>query len=291
MSRHYIASKHIGTVRAFARHALVVFDTVDLHFLREERLAELHGSIAAKAAAAVKRRDELTLMRKADVTLVVSPMEQELLARILPEAHVRVLSTIHDIHSGGKPFAEREGLVFIGGFRHPPNTDAVRWYATQILPYVRERLPGVRTYVIGSDVPPSIQSLASDDLVITGYVPDVSPYFNGCRLSISPLRYGAGVKGKINLAMSYGLPVVATPASIEGMRLTSGVDVLLAEDPAAFADAVARVYNDEALWMRLAEGGRENIRRHFSGDVAKRAIEELLALCGKEASASRSRVA
>ena len=91
--------------------------------------------------------------------------------------------------------------------------------------------------------------------------------------------------------MSYGLPVVATPASIEGMRLTSGVDVLLAEDPAAFADAVARVYNDEALWMRLAEGGRENIRRHFSGDVAKRAIEELLALCGKEASASRSRVA
>jgi glycosyltransferase involved in cell wall biosynthesis len=97
-------------------------------------------------------------------------------------------------------------------------------------------------------------------------------------VSIAPLRYGAGVKGKVNLAMSYGLPVVATPASVEGMSLSPGDDVLVAEDAQGFAEAIARVYRDEALWERLAAGGRANIRDHFSRDVARAAILEMLSL-------------
>ena len=188
MARHYIAIKHIEAVRAFAPHALCVFDTVDLHFLREERLAELEGSAPAKAAARLKRNEELALIRKADVTLVVSPTEKALLEELLPEARVMVLSTIHELLPPGKPFAEREGLVFIGGFQHPPNADAVLWYAREILPLLRERLPGVRTIIVGSMVPAPIKALAAPDFVIAGYVPDVAPYFNGCRISIAPLR-------------------------------------------------------------------------------------------------------
>ena len=105
-----------------------------------------------------------------------------------------------------------------------------------------------------------VRALAAEDFVVTGYVPDVTPYFTGCRVSIAPLRYGAGVKGKINLAMSYGLPVVATTPSIEGMSLVPGDDVLVADDARDFADAIVRLYHDEALWNRLAAGGRENIR-------------------------------
>ena len=96
-----------------------------------------------------------------------------------------------------------------------------------------------------------------------GHVPDIEPYFSGCRVSIAPLRYGAGVKGKVNLAMSHGLPVVATTAAIEGMHLTDGDDVLVADDPRAFADAVRRAYDDEALWQRLSDGGRRNIDALF----------------------------
>jgi len=120
--------------------------------------------------------------------------------------------------------------------------------------------------------------MATDDFVVTGFVPDVTPYFTGCRISIAPLRYGAGVKGKINLAMSYGLPVVATTPSIEGMHLTDGEDVLVADTPEAFADAIARLYRDEALWQRLAAGGLENVRAHFSRDVARSAITRIIAL-------------
>jgi glycosyltransferase involved in cell wall biosynthesis len=168
--------------------------------------------------------------------------------------------------------------VFVGGFQHPPNSDAVLWYAQEILPLVRERLPGVKTWIVGSKVPPPIRALATDDLVVTGYVPDVTPYLSGCRVSIAPLRYGAGVKGKVNSAMSHGLPVVATTTSVEGMHLRHGEDVLVADDPVAFADAIARAYRDEALWQRLSVGGVDNIRRHFSRDVARKAVRGLVAL-------------
>jgi len=278
VSRHYIAAKHIDAIRQFAPRALVVFDTVDLHFLREERLAELEGSVQSKAAARAKREDELAMIRKADVTLVVSPVEQKLLHELLPESRVMILSNIHEPVGGGKPFAEREGLVFIGGFQHPPNSDAVLWYSQEILPRVRTQLPGVKTFIVGSKVPATIQALATDDLIVTGYVPDVTPYLNGCRVSIAPLRYGAGVKGKVNSAMSHGLPVVATSPSVEGMHLRPEEDVLVADDPAAFADAIVRLYRDEALWQKLAAGGIDNIRRHFSRDVARKAVLQLVAL-------------
>ncbi|MGH8713122.1 MAG: glycosyltransferase, partial [Casimicrobiaceae bacterium] len=285
LSRHYVAARHIAAVRAFAPNALVVFDTVDLHFLREERLAELDASRAARGAAAVKRAEELALIGKADVTLVVSDAEKALLNDIAPQARVITLSNIHELHGPGSPFAAREGLLFVGGFRHPPNTDAVLWYASEILPRVRRRLPGVKTYVIGADPPASVRALASDDLVIAGYVADLAPYLEGCRLSISPLRYGAGVKGKVNQAMSFGLPVVATTPSIEGMHLTPGSDVLIGDDPQKFAEAVVQAYRDPALWERLAAGGRANVARHFSRGVARAAIADLLALADVRGSA------
>src|SRR5204862_1969781 len=102
--------------------------------------------------------------------------EHALLADLVSEARVMVLSTIHDLLPPGKPFAEREGLVFIGGFQHPPNADAVLWYAREILPLLRARLPGVRTIIVGSLVPAPIKALAAPDFVVTGYVPDVTAF-------------------------------------------------------------------------------------------------------------------
>jgi GT2 family glycosyltransferase len=278
VARHYVAVKHLDALRRFAPQAIVVFDTVDLHFLRAERLAALEGGAGAKAAARARRDEELALIREADVTVVVSPVERDVLAELVPGAKVLVLSNIHEPIAGGKPFAEREGLVFIGGFQHPPNTDAVLWYAREVLPRVRKRLPGVPTYIVGSHVPATIRALAAPDFVVTGYVPDVAPFFTGCRASIAPLRYGAGVKGKVNLAMSYGLPVVATSPAVEGMHLVPGEDVMVADDPEQFAAAIERVCGDEALWQRLSAAGVENIRRHFSREVARRALDEVFAI-------------
>ena len=118
--------------------------------------------------------------------------------------------------------------------------------------------------------------MASDDFRVLGYVPDVTPYLERCRLSIVPLRYGAGVKGKINMSMSHGLPVVSTAIGCEGMFLTDGRDVLVADDPDAFADAVCRLYGDEELWERLSAAGLENVVEHFSIEAARQALEGIL---------------
>src|SRR4029078_5169134 len=142
----------------------------------------------------------------------------------------------------------------------------------EVMPHVRRLLPGVSTYVIGSRMTASIEALAAPASAVLGYVPDIAPYLGACRVSISPLRYGAGVKGKVNTAMSHGLPVVATTTSVEGMHVVNGEDALIADDAEDFAEAIARAYQDEALWHKLSSAGTETIRRYFSRDVARSAV-------------------
>jgi glycosyltransferase involved in cell wall biosynthesis len=189
-----------------------------------------------------------------------------------------VLSNVHEIYGCRRPFAERRDLVFVGGFQHPPNMDAVTWFVREVFPLVRAKLPDCKFHVIGSKVPPSITALADEHVIVHGYVEDIAPYMDGCRVSVAPLRYGAGVKGKVNMAMSYGLPVVATPIAVEGMHVESGNDVLVAENAQTFADAVIRAHDDEALWNHLSACGLENVRRYFSFDAARGAVQRILDL-------------
>ncbi|MTW20308.1 glycosyltransferase [Allochromatium palmeri] len=278
LSRANVASQFLDTVRHYAPQAEVWFDTVDLHFLREQREAELKKDPAAVKRAARRRQQELDLIARTDLTLVVSPIERELLAREAPEARLEILSNIHDTHPTPAGFDERDAIVFIGGFNHDPNVDAVRYYVKEILPLVEAELGQVPTFIIGSRPPETIQALddPSRGLCITGYVENVTPYFERARLSIAPLRYGAGVKGKINMSMAYGVPVVATPCAAEGMSLSAETDILIGEDAAAFAAAVIRLYREPSLWEHLARAGLDNIEHHFSRRLARATLERLL---------------
>jgi glycosyltransferase involved in cell wall biosynthesis len=189
---------------------------------------------------------------------------------------VEILSNLHEIAGVGRSYAQRKDLVFVGGFHHPPNTDAVRWFGEQVFPLIRQRLPEVRFHCIGSDPPETIVALGRQTgIEIHGHVPDLSPYMDEVRIAIAPLRFGAGVKGKVNLSMAHGQPVVATSCAVEGMHLRDGMDVLVADDASAFADAVVRLYRDEALWNRLATNGMENVRQHFSLDAARDVVRRV----------------
>jgi GT2 family glycosyltransferase len=276
LARYYVAGRYIGTVRKHAPKALLVLDTLDLHYLRQRRLAALEGSKALAQSAQSIYHQEIECIRRCDVTWVVSEVEREILAREVPRATVMVQTNIHYAVGSGLPWSERAGIVFVGGYRHPPNVDAAIHFARDIAPHLRELLPGVTAYLIGSNPPRAVMELAGEGIEVLGYVAELEPWLERSRVSISPLRYGAGVKGKINHAMSHGLPVVATSASVEGMHLVEGEEILVADDPRAFAEAVARLYRDEALWSRLAQGGLANVSRHFSPEVAARALRELL---------------
>jgi GT2 family glycosyltransferase len=277
ISRHYIASSYVGLVRLHAPQARLVFDTVDLHYLREQREAELSGSREQAQTAAITRGKELALIRSSDITLVVSPVEQELLAREAPGARVEVLSNVHEVFGRRRNFAERKDLMFMGGYQHPPNVDAALWFVHEVFPLVRRQLPEVRFHLLGSKANDTVRALGEvAGVEFHGFVADIEPFLDGCRLALAPLRYGAGVKGKVNMSMSYGQPVVATPIAVEGMYAEAGRDVLVAADAAAFADEIVRVYGDEALWTSLSDHGLENVRRHFSFDAARAAVRRLL---------------
>ena len=276
LSRHYVASEFLPLLRKHAPQARLLFDTVDLHYLRERRAAELSGDAVALRAALRTRTRELDLIADADATLVVSAVERELLAQDAPQATVRVLSNLHELGADGPPCAQRKDLLFVGGFRHPPNVDAVLWFAHDVFPHIRAALPDVQLHCIGGDVPAEVQALSRiDGIRIHGHVPDLQPWLDGCRISVAPLRYGAGVKGKVNQAMAHGLPVVATTPAVEGMHLVDGDDVLVADAADAFAAAVLRLHGDEVLWNRIASNGRDNVARHFSLDAARETVREM----------------
>ena len=276
LSRAPVAVSHVDAVKKLMPHAKLVFDTVDLHFLRQEREAEVADDDALRADAARMKKIELDLIAKADATLVVSSAEKDLLETLAPRAKVHVVSNIHEPAPGARPFSARSGLVFIGGFRFAPNVDAMVWFASEILPLLRANGTGIRTTVIGSDVPEELRRFAADDFKIAGYVPDIAPLYDKARIAIAPLRFGAGVKGKVNTAMQYGVPVVATPCAVEGMHLVAGEDMLTAGTPQAFADAIARLHSDEALWAKLRQGGLNNIERWFSRARARQVLRTLL---------------
>lgn len=278
LSRADAASQAMGVARRYCRRARIVFDTVDLHFLRESRLAALVGDRATRLLAEARKRQELSLMRQADLTLVVSEVERELLAREAPDVRVHVVSNIHEIFGSANPPRARRDLLFIGAFSHPPNRDAVCFFCDQVMPLVRRHLPEVRFQVIGADPPPEVRARAGNGVEILGHIPDVAPFFASCRLSVAPLRYGAGVKGKINQSLAYGVPVVATSIAVEGMHLVDGESALIADTPEGLAEAVVRLYLDDDLWERLSRAGIEVMERHFSFDAAERALREALGL-------------
>lgn len=276
LCRHTVAGQYADLVRRLAPQARLLFDTVDLHFLREERAAALAGHTGMAQQAGHSRRSELALIEQADTSFVVSPYERELLAQLAPSANVELLSNIHRAHDGLRGRAERRDLVFIGGAGHPPNVDALRWIANGILPRLRDVIPDLCVHALG-DMPEALRrELATPGLALHGRVPDLTPWLDRCLASIAPLRFGAGVKGKINMAMSHGVPVVATTLAVEGMQLRHGHDVLVADDDFAFADAVRRLHDDAALWDALSRHGTDNIRRHFSPERAAAALRQAL---------------
>ncbi len=276
LCRHTVAGQYADAVRRHAPQARLLFDTVDLHFLREERAAVLAGHSAMARQASQSRRSELALVEKADTSFVVSPYEQELLNQLLPKAAVRVLPNIHTVHGSSRPHADRRDLVFIGGAGHPPNVDALRWIASDILPRLRQALPDIRMHALGDMPDPLRRELDAPGLQLHGRVADLAPWLDGCLASLAPLRFGAGVKGKINMAMSHGLPVIASTLAVEGMQLQHEHDVLIADDADAFVDAVLRLRDDAILWDRLCINGMENIRQHFSPEQAAATLQRAL---------------
>ena len=275
LSRCDFARKHIPNVRQHAPQSRIIFDTVDLHFLRGSREADLTRDPEARQRARDKEQLEYALIDQVDETWVTSSVEQRLLREARPDKSIEIVPTIVDVPGSSTPFSLRRDFLFIGGFQHTPNIDAVIFFLEKIYPLVNERLRSAKFYIIGDKAPPEVVALATDNVIVTGLQPDVRPFFESVKLSIAPLRYGAGIKGKVNLSMGFGVPVVATSLAVEGMALIDHQDILIADEPPDFARAVVELYESEELWNRLSENGIKKTKAHYSISAARKRLRHL----------------
>ena len=276
LSRLEVAAEHLSTVRRRCPRALVVYDTVDLHFLRQAREGATTGRVSGDVVADETMAAELATVERSDATLVCSTVERDLLHELLPGSRVDVLGNVHEPRRIEGPPERRHGLLFVGGFEHPPNVDAVRWFVGEVLPWLVVTRPDVTLNVVGSRMVPEVESLAGPNVVVHGWVRDLDDLYGRCRVCVAPLRYGAGVKGKVTQSLAHGLPVVGTGAAIEGAGLEAGRHVLVGDTPARFAAAVDALLRDDDLWRRLSDAGLEVVAERFGPDAAAAALDALL---------------
>jgi GT2 family glycosyltransferase/glycosyltransferase involved in cell wall biosynthesis len=275
LSRCDFARKHIANTRLYAPRSRIIFDTVDLHFLRTHREGQITNNPETREKARQKEELEYGLMDQADETWVVSGVEQKVLREARPDKSIEIVPTIVEVPGSKTPFALRQDWLFIGGFQHTPNIDAVLFFVKDIYPLVSEHLHDAKFYIIGDKAPPEVAALATERIVVAGLQRDIRPFFDSVRLSIAPLRFGAGVKGKINQSMAFGVPVVATSLAIEGMELQDREDILVADEAENFARALIELYKSEQLWKRISENGLKKTRALYSTHAARTKLEFL----------------
>ena len=321
LSRRSVAESWMQVLRLACPETPIIFDTVDLHLLREFREIMMASGVqydaaqswAENVAAAHRARPalarsseyhaweqsadaEVKLMNSSDITIVVSPTERTLLAELKHDHYIRstlpiaIVSNIHDIDMSHRhrtatdnlPFGERHGALFVGNWQHPPNLDAVR-FLQEILSQTDEleALPDdFVIHIAGAGLQPvwlqELERIGRFEVINHGFVKSLRMLYSHCRVALAPLRYGAGVKGKVNSAMIEGLPVVATSIAIEGMHIRPDFEALVGDAARSFAKQLAAVYSDEALWSRVASAARDSVFRYFSIDRAARQIDAFL---------------
>lgn len=268
--------KYIPYVKMFAPKSKIIYDSVDLHFLREIRRARIESNSKLFNVAKGLKRKELYLASQSDVTFAISEEEKRTLLKENPSLNVEVVSNIHEIFMPKRSFGERKDILFVGAFKHLPNIDSVKYFIKEVFPHIKKKLKNIKFYVVGSYIPQEIKSLNSENVVIVGHVEDLSPYFETARVFSSYLRYGAGVKGKIGQSMSYGLPVVTTSIGAEGMNLKDSEEVMIADEPVQFAEKLIEVYTNESLWHKLSKKSLSHIKENYSKEVAKNNLNKLL---------------
>jgi glycosyltransferase involved in cell wall biosynthesis len=258
----------------------MVVSCADLHYVRESRAAVYADHpVRAKARAGRTRRRELGTYRRADMVVTVTEDDRRALLRAAPDTITSAVPTACPVARDVPAFLQRMpcSILFVGGFRHAPNADAVLFFYRHVLPLVRRSLRDVALTIVGDAPPREVLALSSAEISVTDWVPAVEPYLASHRVSIAPLRFGAGLKGKIVEAMAAGLPVVTTPVGAEGMELVHGSTALIAESPEAFARAVVRLCTDHDLHARLSRNGLEHARARWDPTVVAPKLLETLA--------------
>lgn len=176
-------------------------------------------------------------------------------------------------------------ILTLGTLHYPPNADGIRWFAREVFPLVCQQIPGTKLTIIGKNPPPDFHQLAAQNpqaITITGYVPSLIPYLEQAALVVVPVRAGSGMRVRILEAFAQAMPVVTTSVGLEGITARPGEDVLVADNPHDFAEAVVGILKDPAKQAQLASNGRHLAERLYDWQVVLQKLERVYTMTGKQ---------
>jgi glycosyltransferase involved in cell wall biosynthesis len=280
LCRVYCGGEFLEVVQQCCRKARIVFNTIDLNFLREERKAKLLDDKHLLDLLPTLREREEHIIRESDATILVSDAEMQLIQESIPGAFCIQMPLARPINPPITPFEERRGVGFIGGFAHAPNVDAISNFLQEIWPLVVQAMPDCELTIVGADFPRTLLDGCPGRVTALGHVPDIGPWFESLRVTVAPLRFGAGAKGKIASSLAAGVPAVVTEVAAEGMSLNEGCGVVIGRDPAAFAASIQRVCTDGELWRRLSSEGLSYAHRTLGLDAWTERVDGMLKRIG-----------
>jgi glycosyltransferase involved in cell wall biosynthesis len=286
MNRPHITAKYIDFIREHTNIKCIYYGH-DLHFLREMREYELTRDPKRKEDSEHWKKQEFAIMHKAEAVYYPSTMEVEAIQAVDPSIPVKAISvynydTFRDEAEIPRDFEARKGFMFIGGFAHRPNVDAIQWFVKEIYPQVRAALGEVPFYIAGSRPPREITELDGTDgaghpgaIVVKGFVSDqeLQHLYDTCRLVVCPLRFGAGVKGKVIESIYNGIPMITTSIGAEGIPEIRTV-VAVEDEAEAFAQKTIAMYRDTEGLKATSLKSQIYIKEYFSQDAQWRTVEE-----------------
>lgn len=278
-NRPHITVKYVDAIREHTKATLIYYGH-DLHYLRGMREYELTKNPETLETAEYMRELEYRVMEQSDIVYYPSEEEAAIVRREAPQVNVKAIPAyIFEGSPAHVPAPEnRSGLLFVGGFAHTPNKDAVLWFVESILPLIRKQLPDVVFHIVGSKAPEEITSLACETIQVHGFVTDeeLAELYASCRLAVVPLRYGAGLKGKVVESMYYQIPTVTTSIGAEGLHNVENA-LAVVDEAQAFAACVLALYVDESEQKRRMDASAQYIRENFSMDAVTAVLEADLA--------------
>ncbi|MBE6385508.1 MAG: glycosyltransferase [Lentisphaerae bacterium] len=278
VSRIYQARSFDWLLKPYCSQAGYIFNTVDLHFVRETLEADLRIDDLGRKRAAYTKQCELTVASFADATIVISSKEKALLEDEYALSRIYHIPQVRELFPRAAHTC-RQGAVFIGS-AHTPNLDGLCYFHNEILPLLPEDF--VLT-VVGESLRSTIEHndmykhlLCCKQFKFVGFVQDLGTVLDCARITVAPLRYGAGTKGKVASSMAYGVPCVSTVFGTEGTGMVHGDNVMIANTPQEFAAYICELLSEPELWQRISDGGRKFIKETYARESAEKMMDQLI---------------
>ena len=280
------AASFLPAVLRYTR-ASIIYQCHDLHYLRLQRKAELENDKSILKEAKFYEDRENFIFASSDVLLTFSEVEEKFIKAKFPDKEVFTVPLFfyQDLRNSDRDFSKRKDLLFVGACAHTPNRDAVSWFCNEVFPRIQRQIPDIALKVVGADPPADITALNSKSIQVLGRVSEeeLEQLYDSVRMMVVPLRFGAGVKGKIIESLYHGLPLVSTSIGLEGIR---GIERLVSpqDSPEDFAAEVVSLYMAEERLAELSQSGSKFVADNFTVKKTSERMKDILSISKQQGS-------